>query len=318
MDIEVLRRAELKKLLGTTAALRRAVYAGDWRQVCHDAYVRRGTPDSTRTRLAALRSVLPADIAVSHRTSLWLYGVDVASPRLHVTAPRGRHLAYRAGLQPHSALLPDDELTMLGGLLVVTPARAIVDVARSEALVEAVAVGDAALRLGLASMDGVAASVAACAGLRHVERARAVLGHLEPRSESPMESRYRMVLVLGGLPRPHAQFDVYDDGGHVARTDFVLEGVVLEYDGREQRLKKANFVHDRSRQNRIADLSLEVRRFTSYDVYQRPGAAVCADVVRAIRIARGRDLGQLRSGPDTLPKPRRRPPSTLADRRPAA
>jgi hypothetical protein len=128
-----------------------------------------------------------------------------------------------------------------------------------------------------------------------------------------MESRYRMLLVLGGVPRPEAQFDVYDAGGRVARTDFHLDGVVLEYDGRKERLVKAKFTGDRSRQNRLADTGLEIRRFTSYDYYSRPHAAVCADVMRALQVAVPRDRSRVLRGPDTLPPPRRTPPPSLAD-----
>jgi hypothetical protein len=105
---------------------------------------------------------------------------------------------------------------------------------------------------------------------------------------------------------------VYDAGGHVARTDFHLEGVVLEYDGRKERLERAKFTGDRTRQNRLADTGLEIRRFTSYDYYGRPHAAVCADVLRAVAVARSRDRSKVFRGPDTLPRPKRVPPMSLA------
>lgn len=133
-----------------------------------------------------------------------------------------------------------------------------------------------------------------------------------------MESRFRMRLVLGGVPRPQAQFDVYDDGGHVGRADLHLDGAVLEYDGRQERLDKKVFVAERRRQTRLAETGLEIRRFTSHDYYVRPAAAVCGEVLRAVLQAEGRDRSRLRSGPDTLRPPRRQPLPTLADRRAAA
>lgn len=315
VDIEVLTRAELTALAGSWPRARLLVRDGDWWRVYRDAYVRRDVADDQTTRLAALQRLLPRHAVVSHRASLWLFGLDVASSVLDVTVPRGLHLERRPGLRPHSALLPDDELCQIGELLVVTPHRAVVDVARDERLVEAVVVGDAALRSGIATLPGIAAAVDGAAGLRYVERARTLVPHLEPRTESPMESRYRMLLVLGGVPRPQAQFDVYDAGGHVGRTDFHLDGVVLEYDGRMERLDKTKFTGDRSRQNRLADTGLEIRRFTSYDYYRRSHVAVCADVMRAVQVALPRDRSRVLRGPDTLPSPRRTPPLSLADRR---
>lgn len=312
VDVEVLSWRDLIRRAGSSAAARRWIRDGDWWRVFRNAYVARAVPDGQATRLAAITGLLPAGVAVSHRTALWTFGADVGSSLLHVTAPRGRHLDPRPGLRPHTALLSAEDLCLVNGVLVACPARSVIDVARSEPLVEAVVVGDAALRLGIATSPGIATALHGAAGLRNVLRARIAVDHLEPRSESPMESRYRMVLVLGGVPRPQAQFDVYDDEGHAGRADFHLEGVVLEYDGREQRLDKGVFVADRRRQNRIADTGMEIRRFTSYDVYKRPALAVCADVLRAVQVAKQRDRSGLRTGPDTLPMPRRRPPMTVA------
>jgi hypothetical protein len=310
--MELLTWQQLVRHAGTRAAAARWVAEGRWWRVVRGAYAPVERADDVATRAAALRLVLPRDVVPSHRTALWLLGLDVLAGRIQVTAPRGRHLLNRGDLQVFSAALPDEELVLVEGGVSVSAARAFVDVARRESLVEAVAVGDAVLRSGAATLDGLLQAVDAAAGLRGVRSARAVLPHLEPRSESPMESRFRMRLVLGGVPRPEAQFDVYDATGHVGRSDFHLGGVVLEYDGREQRLVKAAFVHDRRRQTRIAETGLELRRFTSDDVFVRPAAAVCAEVLRAVDQAAARDRSRLRSGPDTLRLPRLRPLPTLA------
>lgn len=312
------RWGELVSRAGTPAKARTLLSTGRWRKVLHDAYVPAWVPDEPRTRVAALRVVLPSDVAVSHRAALWLLGLDVLGPRVDVTVPRGRHLVARPGVAVHSARLEPEELCELDGLLVVSAARALVDVARSEPLVEAVAVGDALLRSGAASSEEVLVVLDRTRGLRGVKAARAVVPHLEPRSESLMESRFRMRLVLGGVPRPQAQWDVYTDSGHLGRADLHLDGVVLEYDGRDVRLDKAVFVAERQRQTRFAETGLEIRRFTSADVYVRPAAAVCAEVLRAVLQARGRDRSVLRTGPDTLRRPRLAPAPTLVQVRAAA
>ena len=313
--MELLTWQQLVRHAGTRGAAARWVAEGRWWRVVRGAYAPVEVADGVTTRAAALRLVLPPDVVPSHRTALWLLGLDVLGERLQVTAPRGRHLLDRADLQVFSAALPDTELVLVDGSPSVSAARAFVDVARRESLVEAVAVGDAVLRAGAAWPEDLLEAVEAATGLRGVRGARAVLPHLEPRSESPMESRFRMRLVIGGVPRPQAQYDVYDAAGHVGRTDFHLDGVVLEYDGREQRLLKAAFVHDRRRQTRLAETGLELRRFTSDDVFVRPAAAVCAEVLRAVAQAAGRDRSGLRSGPDTLRAPRLRPLPTLAEAR---
>jgi len=316
MDIEVLSRRELVKRSGGRRSAEAAVADGAWWRVLRDAYVEWFHDDSPAVRAAALRKVLPADVALSGRAALWVLGVDVllSNCQLDVTVPRGRHLERRPGIVPHIAALPDLELCAVNGLLVVTAARAFVDVARRESLTEAVAFGDAVLRSGAGTMEQIHASIVRAGGLRHVRAARAVVPHLEPRSESLMESRLRMKLVLGGLPRPAAQFDMYDEhGAHIGRGDLHLEGVVLEYDGRAERLKKSKFNADRRRRSRISELGLEIREFTATDVYTRTALSVCAEVRRAIATAGGRDRSRLRTGPDTLRPPRLRPLATVAD-----
>ena len=269
--------------------------------------------DELATRAAALALVLPPDVAAAGRTALWLLGLDVLGPCLEVTVPRGRHLRHRAGLAVFSAALPDQEVVLVGSLRAVSAARAFVDVARHESVVEAVALGDEVLRSGAATLEQLQSAVVRAKGLRGLRKAEAVVPHLEPRSESPMESRLRMRLVLGGVARAQAQWDVYTEDGHVGRGDLYLAGVVLEYDGRKERLEEKVFVAERRRQTALAETGLELRRFTARDVYVRPAAAICAEVVRAVAMAATRDRSRLRAGRDTLRPPRLRPLPTLAE-----
>jgi hypothetical protein len=316
VDIEVLTWRELVQRVGSRRRADAALREGLWWRVLRDAYVEWSHEDAPAVRAAALRKVLPVDTALCGRAAVWALGLDVlaSTGHLDVVAPRGRHLQRRPGLTVCSAAVPDDELCEINGLLVVSAARAFVDVARREPLTEAVAFGDAVLRSGAATFDQLEASMDRAAGLRNVRAARAVLPHLEPRSESLMESRLRMKLVLGGLPRPQAQLDMYDEhGSHAGRGDLHIDGVVIEYDGRAERLEKSKFSSDRRRRSRISELGLEIREFTSADVYQRSTVAVCAEVVRAIELAKRRDRSPLRGGPDTLPRPRLRPLPTRAD-----
>lgn len=319
-EVTALTWHELVAVCRTEDLARAAVQDGVYRRVLRGAYVRACVPDDASTRLAAARLVLPAGSVLSHWAALWALGLDVL-PRdrshrdiLDVTVRRLRHLEPRPGLRPHSALLPDEELCVTGGLVVSSAARACVDVARLFGLTEGVACCDAALRAGVVTADQIAAAVDRAAGLRGVLTARAVLPHLEPRSESLMESRLRVGFVLAGGPRMPAQVDLYDAyGGHCGRGDLYLDGVVVEYDGRDERLKREKFAHDRRRQRDINDLSVEVRRFTADDYYKTSGASRLAVLKRALTLAATRARPNLHFGPDTLPRPTLQPLPTLAE-----
>jgi len=213
-------------------------------------------------------------------------------------------------VRTRGALLPDDELCEIGGLRVVSAARAVVDIAREEPLVEAVVVGDVVLRSGAATFDRLLACASRSAGLRGIEAARTVLPHFNGRSESPMETRLRLPLLAGGLTGLRVQHDLYGPGGHAGRGDRYVPGVVLEYDGREARLDRQVFVQERRRQTGIAELALGLRRYSAADVYTRSPHELVAEVRRAQELASGRPR-RLLTGPDTLRRPRLRPLPTL-------
>src|SRR2546425_688746 len=71
-------------------------------------------------------------------------------------------------------------------------------------------------------------------GGRGLINLRQVALHAEPKAESVMETRLRMLLVLAGLPRPEAQVPVHDRYGRfVGRPDLFYPELRLglEYDG---------------------------------------------------------------------------------------
>lgn len=309
----MLARAELIRRCGSPDKACQQVRLGVWRRVVRNAYVDTVWGDSPEVRLAVLRVLLPDDVAVSHRTALWVLGRDVLGETLDVTVGRGRHLTSWAGVRMHIAALPDGEVVENEGLLMTSVARAVVDVARSEPFVEAVAFGDEALRSGAATTELVATCLEAAHGLRNVVAARRVLPRLDGRSESPMESRLRMGFVLGGIEGLDVQYDVYDGDGHAGRSDLHLEGVLVEYDGREERLKKPVFTAERRRQNRLADTGLQIRRFTAPDYYRSTPEQLAAVLRRAVLAAAGQDRSRMRCGPDSLRAPVLRPLPTRAD-----
>lgn len=243
-----------------------------------------------------------------------MLGLDVLDGDvLDVTVERGRHLAARHGVRMHIAELRDEHLVQVGRLLALSAARAVVDLARTSRLSDAVALGDCALRAGVTTTSRIEATLADAAGLRGVVAARAAVPLLDGRSESLNESRLRVAMHLDGLRDLDVQYDAYDEDGHVARADLHLEGVWIEYDGRRQRLEKTAFVGDRRRGSAVADLGHEVRRFTDQDVLGRSPASLGAEVRRALVLARPRDRSRVLRGPDTLPRPRQRPLATFAE-----
>jgi very-short-patch-repair endonuclease len=173
------------------------------------------------------------------------------------------------------------------GLRVVQPVRLFVDMARRLDLVELVVLGDAILNRGLATREALAESIRGCAGSRGIARARAALAHLEPHAESPMETRLRMRLVLGGLPRPVAGRDAIVDGGWLSRPDlqYPKYQLAMEYDGDTHRMDRRQWRDDIFRKEVLEDHGWRCLVFTADDVLRRP--TLTTDRVLRALISRG-------------------------------
>ena len=184
-------------------------------------------------------------------------------------------------LQVHPSSLGTDDAVWHRGVWCTPPARTACDVARLGAPIDALATLDAALGGGTCTRRELAAACAAQRGLRGVVRLARLTPLADGRAESPMESRLRMVLLDGGLPRPVVNEPVHaGDGSFLGRPDLRIAHVLVEYDGAVHREPGA-FGHDLRRQNRLVDAGFTVLRYGAGDVTGRSGLIV-AQVRRAL------------------------------------
>ncbi len=126
------------------------------------------------------------------------------------------------------------EATAVEGVPVTTPARTMFDLARRPGPVTAVIRVDALARATGVAVGDVEPLMAAHPGARGMKQLRRVLPLVDAGAESPQETRTRLVLIAGGLPRPQTQIEVHNDWGAVlARIDMGWEQwlVGVEYDG---------------------------------------------------------------------------------------
>ena len=101
-------------------------------------------------------------------------------------------------------------------------------------------------------------------------RLRRAVNLAEPKAESAMETRLRMLLVLARLPRPEVQVPVDDgEGRFLGRPDlfYANHRLAIEFDGGNHRDR---LVDDNRRQNGLVGAGLRLLRFTSADVYGNP------------------------------------------------
>ncbi|GAA4456387.1 hypothetical protein [Phytohabitans houttuyneae] len=232
----------------------------------YDKVARRAAPAAEIERLRAVVRVLPPAAVLTHQTAAMLYGFGVVpTDALHVTLPAGVPLPQRRGIAAHGAVLPFADVRDVSGLRCLGPARCAVDLARQLGRPDALAVLDAALRVGACTRDDLAYEVARHDGLRGVRQARELVRLADPRAGCRQESHLRLLLHDGLLPAPEPQLAVLDDAGRVrCRIDlgYPEERVGVVYDG-AARL-------DQPRHNWLETRGWRMRYFGDGDLYGEP------------------------------------------------
>lgn len=256
-----------------------------WRQVFRGVWVAAVHDDSRELRLAAARLLLPAHGVLCGLTAAWTHGVDVRrldDYDVHVSFAKGRRVRSRPGLSVCQETLDRRDIVEIDGVRVTIPLRTAFDCLRWLRGAERLVVADALAHEGLVTVDELRAYFAGKRRLRNLRVGGRLVDHVEPKSESPMETRQRILLTEGGLPRPEAQWKVYDQwGNHVARLDlaYVDAKVAVEYDGAEHWLQRRE---DDRRRAAARALGWDVLVFSADDVFRTPDRTVAA-VAHALR-----------------------------------
>ena len=191
-----------------------------------------------------------------------------------MTLPPAAGVSARSGILLRRGRLPQSDVTSVKGYIATTVERTLADLSAGHSVAEIVVLADAATNARLTSISRLAATAEAYSGRRGVATFRRAVEFVEPLTESPMESRLRMVLVLAGLPRPIAQKSLHDASGRfLGRPDLYYPDAKLgiEYDGGTHR---TTLVADNRRQNRLLEAGIRLLRFTAADIYNRPHAVV--------------------------------------------
>ena len=246
-----------------------------WKRLARGTYVWSGVHVTPMAMLAAVLDRLPATAAFSGLTAAWLHGMDFepCSP-IEVTVPHHAGVSKRSGVRIRRAVLFGPDVVRVRGMPAIAIARTVAEICMRSSLMEAVVVADAALHSRRVTRDQLTSW--ADAHRRHpgIRRLRRVMDLAEAASESPMESRLRMLLVLGGLPQPRAQVVIRDDDGRfIGRPELYYEGARLgiEYDGGTHR---SSLAEDNHRQNNLLGAGVRLLRFTYADVMQDPASVV--------------------------------------------
>jgi very-short-patch-repair endonuclease len=192
--------------------------------------------------------------------------------------------AYRShpGLTVHRDLLAADEITAVDPVVVTNAARTAYDLACALPLAEAVVAVDALSnvhRFAPGDIEGVRQRHLGARGSAQLDK---VIRLANPLSQSPMESRIRLVIVFDGLPVPVLQHPV---GPFFLDMAYPAIRVAIEYDGDAHRTQ-GRAMRDLDRQAYLSDNGWTVLRFTAAQVLFRPwevAARVRHELIQAAR-----------------------------------
>lgn len=185
-----------------------------------------------------------------------------------------------SGIRVRGDRLSEDEIGVIDGIPVTTPARTALDLGCWYSTGEAVAAIDSLAQATDLKMSDVDLLAQRYPGRRGIARSRTAVRLVDPGAQSPKETWLRLLLVDAGLPRPETQIPVRDDFGNViAYLDMGWRElkVAVEYDGDHHRSDRRQFTWDIRRLEMLERLGWIVIRVVAAD--QPP------DILRRVRSA---------------------------------
>ncbi len=251
-----------------------------FRRLTREVYVSASTPLTYEVVCRAACLAVPEGV-LSHPSAAAAQGLPLGVRErelssTHLTVPSASSRSRHSVAICHTEALPPEQVVASPWGPATSPSRTFLDRATELDLPDLVALGDAIVGRGCATLAELTAIVAWAGRRRGVVNARAALPLINGRSRSAMESRTRVVLVLGGCPVPEVNAAIHDaDGGWLAEGDLVWRQarLILEYDGRvhlTERQRRA----DLRRRNQLTEAGWTVLYVTADDVLRRPYALI--------------------------------------------
>lgn len=256
------------------AGLSREQLAGQsWRRVERGVYGWAKLADDPMLQLTAVNRRLPKAV-FSGRTAGWLHGLDLPPVDPVEVIVQDVRISSRSGVHLRRATLAPVDVVRLRGLPATSALRTAVDLGSQRVLVDAVIGLDMALHKRIVSLNELRSFCEANRGAKRIAKLRRAIELTEPATESPMETRLRMLLVTARLPRPRAQVPLHDQQGRfLGRPDLYYpeHRLGLEYDGGTHR---DSLVAGNRRQNRLLNGGFRLLRYTAADIFQAPESVI--------------------------------------------
>lgn len=198
-----------------------------------DVYVARGTKPTAimRAKAAWLRSKRRGVLAGFSAAAL--HGARFIGPEIPAYICDG-YSRHERGVVVWRDVPPADEMCRIGGMMLTTPLRTAVDLARKLPEDVAVAAIDALARAARLTVADIETAALRHSGQRGIRQARRIISLIDPKAESPRETALRLLIIRSGLPKPDSQHPIYNEyGALIGVVDFAWPDlkIAIEYEG---------------------------------------------------------------------------------------
>ena len=207
-----------------------------------------GSRDRYLVRIRAVAFTRQRPRVISHYSAAAVWGFPIASPwprEVHLTVDRESPARTKNGVTVHRGGVDRSDVYGVDGLLVTSPLRTLLDLARVANFADAVVALDHFLALcdgrsALSGLDSLIDRVDQLEQGRGGQRARRAILFADPRSGSPGESLSRVAIHELGFPPPALQVVHRRAAGGADITDFEWPGygVIGEFDGQGKYLRE--------------------------------------------------------------------------------
>jgi hypothetical protein len=290
----------------------RAATTGRERRVARGVYMPANTwttLDARERYVALVRAVAETRRfrpVISHWSAAAVHGLPIVGPwpsAVHTIVGPTAGGRSRGRVVKHSLRLDEVDVVEVGGLLVTSVARTVLDIASAGSFMTAVTMADRAIhvdrfrrRPSLCTKDELYEVWERSLPFRAFVRSRDAIAFAETNADSVLESVSRINMRVIGCPRPLLQTPYYDYAGFIGDADFDWPDyrTIGEADG-DLKYLDPEFRNGRTAEQVVLDEKIREDRFRALPrtvTRWRWRIAIRPDLLRAHLMAVGLPMGQ--------------------------
>ncbi|OLT17412.1 hypothetical protein BJF79_17825 [Actinomadura sp. CNU-125] len=180
-------------------------------------------------------------------------------------------------MKVHGYTIDPGHLRVWDGRRIVSPERLFLELAAAIPRIDLIISGDHMLKHRLTTRERLNGFLVHAYRRRGVLKARDAVMHLDEKSDSPPETRLRILITDAGLPRPIVNQDVFDKQGEwLARPDLSYPAlkIAIEYEGAHHQQDYGQYSRDIERDGRLIDNGWIVIRVNKEGLFRNPASIV--------------------------------------------